>query len=111
MAINRGLTKESNYPFKTYKLSKLKGKALKRALDIEDINKIINYDLSENPQLKNAQNYFSFSFYTRGMNFVDMMLLEDKHISKDKISYIRSKTGFHFNIKILPPVREIFRLL
>ncbi|QWX83563.1 site-specific integrase [Cellulophaga sp. HaHaR_3_176] len=107
LAINRGLTKESNYPFKTYKLSKLKGKALKRALDIEDINKIINYDLYENPRLKNAQNYFSFSFYTRGMNFVDMMLLENKHISKDKISYIRSKTGFHFNIKILPPVREI----
>lgn len=106
-AINRNITKKSNYPFETYKISKLKGKALKRALDIEDIHKIINCDLSENQNLKTAQNYFSFSFYTRGMNFVDIMLLEETNVSKDKIAYTRSKTGFNFNIKILPPVQDI----
>lgn len=48
-----------------------------------------------------------FSFYTRGMNFIDMMLLKKADIIGDRISYIRSKTKGKFNIEILSKVREI----
>lgn len=64
-AIARGVIKESLYPFKTYKISRLRGKGFKRALDFEEIMRIINLDLSDHPHLINTRNYFVFSFYTR----------------------------------------------
>ncbi|WP_417443265.1 site-specific integrase [Joostella sp.] len=106
-AIERGIEKKVNYPFSKYKISRLKGKGIKRALGIKDVQKIINVDLSNHPHLVNSRNYFVFSFYTRGMNFADMMKLRFEDISDDRIYYIRSKTNGNFIVKILPPVQDI----
>lgn len=106
-AIDRGITKIEYYPFKTYKISKLKGKNLKKALAMDEVLKIRNLDLELYPGLINSRNYFIFSFYTRGMNFTDMMKLEWKQVTQKSIYYKRSKTKTNFTIKILPPVREI----
>ena len=106
-AIKRGLIKPDNYPFKSYRISKLKGKGAKRALTYDDVVKIVNKDLSEHPELVDARNYFVFSFYTRGMNYADMMKLEWKDVIDGQIYYTRSKTKANFRIKILPPVQEI----
>ncbi|SFN91864.1 site-specific integrase [Salegentibacter flavus] len=106
-AIERGLIKESLYPFKSYKISGLRGKGFKRALDFEEIMRIINVDLSNHPHLIDTRNYFVFSFYTRGMNFADMMCLEWKDIEANVIYYTRAKTKGNFSIAIMPPVRDI----
>lgn len=106
-AIKRGLIKPDNYPFKSYRISKLKGKGAKRALTYDDVVKIVNQDLGEHPELVDARNYFVFSFYTRGMNYADMMKLEWKDVIDGQIYYTRSKTKANFRIKILPPVQEI----
>lgn len=106
-AIERDITKIEYYPFKTYKISKLKGKNLKKALSMEEILKIRNLDLKEYPRLTNSRNYFIFSFYARGMNFTDMMKLEWNQVTQKSIYYKRSKTKTNFTIKILPPLREI----
>lgn len=106
-AIERKIAKEQDYPFKIYKVSKLKGRSLKKALRMEEILQIRDFDLVKYPGYVNTRNYFIFSFYTRGMNFADMMKLEWKAIDNDKIYYTRSKTKGNFKIKILPPVREI----
>ncbi len=106
-AINRDRIKENIYPFKIYKISKLKGKGIKKALTLEDVHKITDLDLSNYPTLVDARNYFVFSFYTRGMNFADMMTLKWSDISDDRIYYTRSKTKKNFQIKALPPVQEI----
>ena len=106
-AIERGLVKEEFYPFKVYKISKLKGKGLKKALSMEQVKKIVSLDLEKYPWLINSRNFFVFSFYTRGMNFADMMKLEWKQIQDDKLYYTRSKTKGTFIIKIVPPVRDI----
>ena len=100
-AIERIIVKEEFYPFKTYKVSKLKGKGIKKALTLEEVLKIRDLDLKKYSLLTNSRNYFIFSFYTRGMNFADMMKLEWKEVDADKIYYTRSKT------KIQPPVQEI----
>ena len=107
LAINRGHIKENIYPFKLYKVSKLKSNGIKKALNIDDINKIGDLNLSEHPTLIDTRNYFIFSFYTRGMNFADMMTLKWADIAKDRIYYTRSKTKINFQIKILSPVQEI----
>lgn len=106
-AIKKGCASKDYYPFITYKISKLKGSSNKRALSIDNVHKIINQDLSEHPNLINTRNYFVFSYYTRGMNFNDMMKLKWDDITEDKITYVRGKTKGRFVIKILEPVREI----
>ncbi|MBN1117469.1 site-specific integrase [Gaoshiqia sediminis] len=106
-AIIRGRIKGDIYPFKAYKISKLKGKGIKKALRLEDIQKVAQLDLSQHPTLIDIRNYFIFSFYTRGMNFADMATLKWSNISDGRIYYTRSKTKGNFQIKILPPVQEI----
>ncbi len=106
-AIDRGLIKESLYPFKKYKISGLRGKGFKRALDFEEIMRIVNINLDNHPHLIDTRNYFVFSFYTRGMNFADMMCLEWKDVETNVIYYTRAKTKGNFSIAIMPPVRDI----
>lgn len=106
-AIIRGRVKGDIYPFKTYKISKLKGKGIKKALKLEDVQKIAQLDLDEHQTLVDTRNYFIFSFYSRGMNFADMANLKWSDISDGRIYYTRSKTKGNFQIKILPPVQEI----
>ncbi|RKN83437.1 site-specific integrase [Ulvibacterium marinum] len=96
-----------NYPFKKYKISRLKSNPIKKALQYEEMMKIVKMDITKYPHLILSHNLFVFSFYTRGMNFTDQMLLEWGQISSNKINYTRSKTKGVFNITILPPVRKI----
>lgn len=106
-AIEEDVASKEQYPFKTYKISRLKNANNKRALNIEDIDKIKKLDISKHVDLIDSRNYFIFSYYTRGMNFYDMMLLEWKNIEVDKIIYTRRKTKGTFSIKIVEPVQEI----
>lgn len=106
-AIDRKIVSQDIYPFKYYKISKLKASPNKRALTIEDFKKIKAVDLSTNPTLLEAYNYFMFSFYTRGMNFVDMMLLKKSDIINGRIVYTRAKTKGRFNIEIVEVAQEI----
>lgn len=106
-AIRNGIVKQEYYPFDKYKISKLKGKGLKRALSREEIKKILDVDLANRPDLIDAKNYFIFSYFSRGINFVDMMKLKKESIQDDNIEYIRSKTKGRFVIKIMPPVQTI----
>jgi len=106
-AIERRIIDVSSYPFKEYKISKLKLNPQKRALSQEEFNRFKEVDLSNYPPLKEAHDYFMFSFYTRGMNFIDMMLLKKSNINNNRIYYKRSKTGKSFNIEVLEPVKKI----
>lgn len=108
-AIKNGIVEEKYYPFKVYKISKLKGKGIKRALSREEIKLIEKFDTDMYPHLLDAKNYFLFSYYTRGMNFYDMMKLTWGNIQGDRIYYIRSKTKGRFTVKILEPVMEILK--
>lgn len=106
-AIKKGCANKEHYPFAIYKISKLKSSSNKRALSIDSVHKIINQDLSKHLNLIDARNYFVFSYYTRGMNFNDMMKLKWEDIIGDTITYVRGKTKGRFIIKILEPVKEI----
>ena len=106
-AIKKGVTQEKYYPFKIYKVSKLKSSGFKRALTREQVRLIENFDEVKYPHLLEAKHLFVFSYYTRGMNFYDMMKLTWSNIIDNKICYSRSKTKGKFIIKILQPVQEI----
>lgn len=106
-AIRRKLITQELYPFKDYKISKLKPIKNKRALTVEDFKKIRDLDLSDNLYLIEAQHYFLFSFYSRGMNFADMMKLKWSDIVDNRIYYTRAKTKGKFNIEIIPEIQKI----
>ncbi|MDF0717960.1 site-specific integrase [Muricauda sp. 334s03] len=106
-AMKKNIISIQFYPFKVYKISKLKSDTVKRALTIQEMKEFKNLDTSEYPHLLDSKNYFMFSFYTRGMNYIDMMKLRWEDVHNDRIVYRRSKTGKRFIIKILEPVREI----
>lgn len=106
-AIKKDFAKKENYPFDKYKISKLKSRPDKRALSIDNVQKIKELDITKYPNLINTKNYFLFSYYTGGMNFYDMMKLTWENIVEDRIIYVRSKTKSRFTVKILEPVQEI----
>ncbi len=107
LAIRRDLIKQTLYPFHKYKISKLRGKRIKHALTMSEMQSFKNIYCEGDIQLINAKNYFLFSFYTRGMNFADMMRLKWSDVANKRITYARAKTQCNFSLRIIPPVREI----
>lgn len=106
-ALIKKVVDEKYYPFKVYKISKLKVGNIKKALSRDEIRLIENIDESKYPSLAEAKRIFMFSYYCRGINYFDIMQLKWSNISENRISYIRSKTKGRFSIEILPPVQEI----
>lgn len=68
-------------------------KTIKRAISINDIRRIKELDLTLNHTLEIARDLFMFSFYTRGMSFVDIVYLKKKDIKCGSLIYRRHKTG------------------
>lgn len=106
-AIKKNVIDEKYYPFKTYKVSKLKVGNIKKALTREEVRLIENFDDIKYQNLAEAKRIFLFSYYCRGINFFDIMMLKWSNISGDRITYVRSKTKGKFSISILNPVKEI----
>ena len=76
----------------------------KRALPRETLRRISDADLSElHPKYALARDLFMFSFYTRGMSFVDMIYLQKSDISDGVLTYKRKKTGQTLTLRIDRP--------
>ena len=96
---------EQKYPFKHVYTGI--SKTVKRAISINDIKRVKQLDLTLRPSLAIARNLFLFSFYTRGMAFVDMAYLRKKDIQNGVITYRRHNTGQQLNIKVEKYSQEI----
>lgn len=58
-------------------------------------------------ELAVSRDLFLFSFYTRGMSFVDMAYLQQTDIQDNVIRYRRRKTGQLFTIRIIPELQAL----
>ncbi len=106
-AIEEGYVKKSDYPFNVFKVSKFDTTTQKRAIKKEELKAFINYQPNVNSTEFHSHNYFLFSFYLMGMNFVDMAYLKWEQIDSERLRYKRAKNGKNFDIKILPPAQSI----
>ena len=79
----------------------------KRAISAEDIKKIKSIKLGSEKELEFARDLFMFSFYTRGMSFVDIVALKKENIQNGVISYQRRKTGKMISIKVEKEIKRI----
>lgn len=89
-AVEKELT-EQKYPFKHVYTGI--GKTVKRAIPLKTIKHIKELDLTLKPHLDYARDMFIFSFYTRGMSFIDMAYLKKSDLKNGIITYRRRKTG------------------
>lgn len=74
-------------------------KTVKRAIPLTVMRRIKNLDLSAQPMMDYARDVFMFSFYTRGMSFVDMAFLKKNDLRNGVLSYRRSKTNQQLFVK------------
>ena len=74
-AVEKGLTVQK-HPFKHVYTGM--DRTRKRAISMKDIKRIKELDLSGKPHWELARDMFLFSFYTRGMSFIDMAYLPEK---------------------------------
>ena len=95
-AVEKGLTTQNN-PFRHVYTGV--DKTVKRAIPIKAIKALKELDLSMNPTLDFARDMFLFSFYTRGMSFIDMAYLKKADIKNGILTYRRRKTGQELSIK------------
>ena len=95
-AVKQGITKQK-YPFQ-YVYTGV-AKTRKRAVDISIVRRLAEMDLDRNPSAALARDMFLFSFYTRGMSFVDMAYLRKRDLSRGILTYRRRKTGQNLFIR------------
>lgn len=103
-AVEKGLTEQRN-PFRHVYTGI--DKTVKRAIPLKAIKRIKGLDLSLNPSLEFARDMFLFSFYTRGMSFIDMAYLKKKDLQNGILSYRRRKTGQQLFIRWEKCMQEI----
>ncbi|MDE6827967.1 MAG: site-specific integrase [Alistipes sp.] len=103
-AVEKGLA-EQRHPFRHVYTGV--DKTVKRAIPLQAIRRIKNLDLSARPSLEFARDMFLFSFYTRGMSFVDMAHLRKQDLRNGILSYRRRKTGQQLFIKWEQCMQEI----
>jgi site-specific recombinase XerD len=103
-AVERGLTTQKN-PFKNI-FTRI-DKTVKRAVNEEIIVRLKNMDLASHKELIFARDLFMFSFYLRGISFVDMANLRKNNKKNGYIVYIRSKTKQVLTVKIEACMQEI----
>ncbi|MCF0194830.1 MAG: site-specific integrase [Bacteroidaceae bacterium] len=104
IAVDEGLTDDKQLFRKVYTGV---DKTIKRAIGIEDIRAIKRLDLRNTPSLEMTRDILMFSFYMRGMSFVDMAYLSKKNLQGPRIVYCRKKTGQQLTIEVLPEAKEI----
>lgn len=70
----------------------------KRALSLKELQRIKQLELTDKDELF-ARDLFLFSFYTRGMSFVDLAYLKKEDVHNGMMVYIRRKTGQRLTIR------------
>lgn len=103
-AVEKEFVKQRN-PFKNVYTGV--DKTAKRALPLSTIRRIKNLDLTRLPKLEFARDMFLFSFYTRGMSFIDMAFLKKTDLQNGYLRYRRRKTKQQLFIRWEKCMQEI----
>jgi integrase len=107
-AIEENFAKSDSYPFNKFKITeRYNTKTQKRAITKEEIKKIENLSFKQGSSEFEAQQYFFFSYYGQGINFVDIAYLKWSNLINNRIFYKRAKTGIELNFKVPVPALKI----
>lgn len=79
---------------------------VKRAIGVDVIRRLAGLDLT-NRDLLLSRDLFLFSFYVRGIAFIDLAKLTRHNVRDGRLTYLRSKTRQPLSVKLEPPMRAI----
>ena len=103
-AVEQGLTPQ-NLPFSRVYTGI--AKTVKRAVNIEEVQKIKAKELSPDSTADFSRNIFLFSLYTCGMSLTDIAHLKKSDLQGDYLSYCRQKTGQRISIRWEPCMQQL----
>lgn len=109
-AIEDGCYEKKSYPFgeKKYSINKrLDHSTRKIAIHPDKISRLKALELTPGSSLHFAQQVCLFSYYCRGMNFIDITFLKWSNVKEFTIDYIRRKTKKRFEIPLNEHNKEI----
>lgn len=94
-------------PFKVARTSI--SKTIKRALSRKELIRLVDltFDLKSESHLEFARDVFMFSYYTRGMSFVDIVYLKKAQIVDEVISYTRKKSKQQIKIRVTKNIQDL----
>jgi site-specific recombinase XerD len=102
------VVRDSYNPFKEISFAKYrKIKTEKRAIRIDKTIEIEALDLKPESHIWHSKNYYLFSYYTMGTNFVDMAKLTWDNIQNDVLIYTRTKTKKEYKIPLNSKAKAI----
>jgi len=92
-AISLGvIKKDESYPFGKRKYVIPAGRNIKKALSLEEVTKIYNYQAIPGTPEDKARDFWIFSYLCSGINFKDIALLQNKNLDRDMLRFVRAKT-------------------
>ena len=103
-AVEQGLTPQ-NHPFSRVYTGI--AKTVKRAVNIEEVQKIKAKELPADSTDDFSRNIFLFSLYTCGMSLTDIAHLLKSDLQGDYLSYCRQKTGQRITIRWEPCMQKL----
>lgn len=114
-AIEKGIIDQKYYPFGKNRYQIKAPRNIKKALTIEQISKIIDFDVIEGSTQHFARDIWLFSYLCNGMNIKDIISLKFKNLLGDTMQYDRSKTSNTIQnpkpivITLLPQAKTILK--
>lgn len=104
-AMDKGLLSYDKKLFSRVRLSYVS--TTKRAISADDVRVIQQLKLPADSILAFARDLFMFSFFTRGMSFVDIAYLKKKNLKNGLLTYCRKKTNQQITIAWEQELQEI----
>jgi integrase/recombinase XerD len=92
LAIEKGVIDKELYPFGFKKYSIPKSKKVNKALSKSDLKKLLESKPKTEEQ-SIAKDFWFFSYFSYGMNTVDICKLKENDIINDCFTYVRTKTS------------------
>lgn len=109
-AVKEGKVAVKQNPFTLFQVGSLWAKTRKRAIDKDDIQRLIDLEIAEGHTTEYrrlARDLFLFSYFTAGMNFGDIARLRYKDIIKERVYYSRHKTQKLLSFQLVPNALQI----
>ena len=109
-AVKEGKVAVKQNPFSICQVGSLWAKTRKRAIDKDDIQRLIDLEITEGHTTEYrrlAKDLFLFSYFTAGMNFGDIARLRYKDILRGRVNYSRHKTQKLLSFQLVPMALQI----
>lgn len=109
-AVKEGKVAVKQNPFSIYQVGSLWAKTRKRAINKDDIQRLIDLEITEGHTTEYrrlAKDLFLFSYFTAGMNFGDIARLRYKDILRGRVNYSRHKTQKLLSFQLVPMALQI----